>query len=199
MPILIIDNGADNILDIDQKIIDSNSAKIIFDGNNNKITVKSPVVNLGGYFHLTGNATVHIDRHINSLNLFVYASQNTALRIGQSVGINGLVRVLMHEPGCLTIGDGCLFASDTDITISDMHSIIDLDTNARVNPAKDIVIGDRVWIGQRSMVLKGVKIGSGAIIGAGSVVTKDVPENCVAAGNPARIIRYNVTWDFRLL
>lgn len=54
---------------------------------------------------------------------------------------------------------------------------------------KDIVIGNGVWIGIGSIILGGVTIGNRAIIGAGSVVTKDVPDYCVVAGNPARIIK----------
>jgi maltose O-acetyltransferase len=55
---------------------------------------------------------------------------------------------------------------------------------------KPLIVGDDVWIGHRCILLSGVKIGAGAVIGAGSVVTKDVPEYAVAAGNPARIIKW---------
>ena len=57
-------------------------------------------------------------------------------------------------------------------------------------PDKTVHIGDDVWIGARAILLSGVSIGSGAIVGAGSVVTSDVPEWAIAAGNPARIVRY---------
>jgi len=53
-----------------------------------------------------------------------------------------------------------------------------------------LIVGDDVWIGHRCILLPGVKIGTGAVIGAGSVVTKDVPEYAVVAGNPARIIKW---------
>jgi len=57
-------------------------------------------------------------------------------------------------------------------------------------PSKELVIGDDVWIGARVVLLPGVTVGRGAVIGAGAVVTKDVPEYAIVAGNPAKIIRY---------
>ena len=66
---------------------------------------------------------------------------------------------------------------------------------------KPIIIEDDVWIGANSIILGGVKIGNGAIIGAGAVVTKDVPPRAIVAGNPAKLIKYrmgekNETWYF---
>ena len=52
-----------------------------------------------------------------------------------------------------------------------------------------VIIGDNVWIGANAMIMKGVQIGSGSIIAASAVVTKDVPENCIVAGNPARVVK----------
>lgn len=60
--------------------------------------------------------------------------------------------------------------------------------------AKPIRIGNHVWIGNRAMILKGVTIGDGAIVAAGSIVTKDVPAHAVVAGIPARIIKQKITW-----
>jgi acetyltransferase-like isoleucine patch superfamily enzyme len=54
---------------------------------------------------------------------------------------------------------------------------------------RPVIIGDNVWIGANAIILKGVFIGSGSVVAAGSVVTKDVPENCIVAGNPAKIIK----------
>lgn len=86
-----------------------------------------------------------------------------------------------------------------DISVSDIHSIVDLATGARINPARDIQVGERVWVGQRVLILKGSQIGDGSIIGAGSVVTGTIPKNVIAAGAPARVIRQGVTWRGELI
>ena len=61
--------------------------------------------------------------------------------------------------------------------------------------AKPIYIADKVWIGANVVVLPGVSIGFGAVVGAGSVVTKDVPENTVVVGNPARVVKENINTE----
>ncbi len=108
----------------------------------------------------------------------------------------------MHEPGRVDMGSGVLFAGQIDVSISDMHSIIDVETSERINPAKDIEIGNRVWIGQRSMVLKGgARIGDGSVVGgAMSLVRGTLPGNCVCAGVPAKVLRSGgATWRFDLV
>ncbi|HIT15429.1 MAG TPA: acyltransferase [Candidatus Avimuribaculum pullicola] len=57
---------------------------------------------------------------------------------------------------------------------------------------KAVIIGDNVWIGERSRICKGVTIGNNCVIGANSVVTKDVPDNCIAAGNPAKVVKTDI-------
>lgn len=61
--------------------------------------------------------------------------------------------------------------------------------------SKPIEVGENVWIGLNSTILKGVKIGSGSVIAAGSVVTKNIPENCLAGGVPARVLKENIKWS----
>ncbi len=61
--------------------------------------------------------------------------------------------------------------------------------NWDVVPMAPVVIGDKVWIGFNAVILKGVHVGEGAVVAAGSVVTKDVPPYCVVAGNPARVVK----------
>ena len=88
----------------------------------------------------------------------------------------------------ITIGKNVAIAHNVSIMDSDFHRIHD-ESGRHINPSRPVVIGDNVWIGRNSIILKGVTIGEGAVIAAGSVVTKDVPANTIVGGVPARILR----------
>lgn len=91
----------------------------------------------------------------------------------------------------ISIGEGTYISEEVILSDSDNHKIIG--SSRLVNEAIDI--GDHVWIGMRSMILKGVTIGKGTIIAAASVVVKDIKDNCLAGGVPAILIRDNCTWE----
>ena len=91
----------------------------------------------------------------------------------------------------ISIGEGCTIARDVVIRDYDAHTI----HYPGYEIAKEINIGKHVWVGNRAMILKGVTIGDGAIIGAGTVVTRDVPAGCVVVGVPAKIVKENVSWS----
>ncbi|CAL8096037.1 unnamed protein product [Orchesella dallaii] len=91
----------------------------------------------------------------------------------------------------IEIGDNCLFAPNVQLYAA-THHVDALSRQANddyYELAYPIKIGDNCWIGGMSVVLPGVTIGNNVVVGAGSVVTKDVPDDCVVAGNPAKVIR----------
>lgn len=90
----------------------------------------------------------------------------------------------------IVIGRGACISHDVTIIDGDGHSIVYPEYVER----KPIVIEEHVWIGTKATILKGVTVGTGSIIAAGAVVTKDVPPHCLVAGNPARVIKENVEW-----
>jgi acetyltransferase-like isoleucine patch superfamily enzyme len=114
------------------------------------------------------------------------------VKIGSKTTI-GSAHIAVTEPNRrVIIGEDCMFSNSIEFRTGDSHSIID--TKKRINMAKDIVIGNHVWIGAHSIILKGVKIGDNSMIGINSIVTQDIPNNSVAAGIPSKVIRSNTTW-----
>ena len=94
--------------------------------------------------------------------------------------------------GMIEVGENVAISQNVVIRDSDIHHII-VDGKDIPNTAP-IHIGNNVWIGTSAVILKGVTIGDGAVVAAGTVVTKDVPSNCLVAGNPAKIIKENIQW-----
>jgi maltose O-acetyltransferase len=110
------------------------------------------------------------------------------IRIGNNSQIGHNARV----PFDLTLGDDVIMAPDVTIW-SVGHEFSRTDIPIRMQgetPRRPVVIGNDVWIGQQCFILPGVHIGDHAVIGAASVVTRDVPPYAVVAGVPARVIRY---------
>lgn len=135
----------------------------------------------------------------------VYIGKNT--RIGYGVrlkaGFDGKISIgknvwlddysFIHSQDEIKIGDGCMIA--TSVYIVDFDHKIPAKLYDFKNLKKDtyvrskVIIGKNVWIGTQSVILRGVSIGDNAVIGAGSIVTKSIPANSVAVGNPARVIK----------
>ncbi len=98
-------------------------------------------------------------------------------------------RTEIHAGQRVSIGDGCDISWDCVIMDRDYHKL-----NTEKEVFAPVTIGNHVWIGCKATILKGVTIGEGAVIAAGSVVTKDVPARALVGGNPARILKEEVTW-----
>jgi acetyltransferase-like isoleucine patch superfamily enzyme len=107
--------------------------------------------------------------------------KGASLSIGNGSYLNRNTLVVAETK--VEIGNSCKIAWDVVIMDSDLHPI-----EGKTLENKPVIIEDNVWIGCRSIILKGVRIGKGAIIAAGSVVTKDIPAYAIAAGVPARVI-----------
>ncbi|SHI73322.1 transferase hexapeptide (six repeat-containing protein) [Roseomonas rosea] len=96
--------------------------------------------------------------------------------------------------GAVLVGDDAMFATGITIRTSDSHGIVDLATREQVNAPEPVVVGPHVWLGQDSLLMKGVTIGAGSIVAGRAVVTRPVPPRALAAGVPARVLRENVSW-----
>jgi acetyltransferase-like isoleucine patch superfamily enzyme len=108
--------------------------------------------------------------------------EGAVIKIGKGTYLNRNTIVVAEK--LIDIGNNCRIAWDVVIMDSDLHA---LPGNEIEN--KPVVIEDNVWIGCRCIILKGVRIGEGAVIAAGSVITKDVPKYSLVAGVPGRVIK----------
>ncbi len=114
------------------------------------------------------------------------------VRIGGRCLLNESCTVYCRES--LTIGDDCAISWGVKIMDTDFHVLVK--GGERMSESSPVKIGDHVWIGSNATILKGVTVGDDAVVGAGAVVTRDVPPGVVVAGNPARTIHEGVDWHW---
>lgn len=110
---------------------------------------------------------------------------------GICIGDRSGVGVNCNIHGPLTIGTDVMMGPEV-IILTNSHKFerLDIPMNKQEGFVKPVVIGNDVWVGTRTIILPGVRIGDGVIIGAGAVVTKDVPDYAIVGGIPAKIIRF---------
>jgi acetyltransferase-like isoleucine patch superfamily enzyme len=140
---------------------------------------------------------LNIEAQTQVIGTLIFERENASISIGKRVFISGSIIAAQR----VDIGDDVLVSWGTTIVDHNSHST---SFTLRSNDAVDwlegkkdwthvkiapVKISNKVWIGFNCIILKGVTIGEGAVVGAGSVVTKDVPQWTIVAGNPARVIR----------
>lgn len=134
-----------------------------------------------------------IGRNLSANRLDLYFGNKSVCEIGDCTSI---VRAACFVSDAkLKIGDDCMFSSEVVIRTHDDHHIFDWETHERINRPKDVVIGNQVWVGYRTMILAGAHIGAGSIVGAGTVTSSGFGDHVLIAGCPAKVIRENVCWS----
>lgn len=185
-------------------------------GKNNYVQKKGILQNV--QLDVRGDCnTIIIEEDAKVLNFKIYIrGNNHILRIGKGCIIKGgsvwfedndceisigefttieAAHLAITEPGSkILIGKDCMFSYGIYFRTGDSHSIIDIVTGNRINFAKDIIVKDHVWIGADVKILKGVTVHKQSVIGTGSIVVSDVPENSIVAGIPAKIVKTQINW-----
>jgi maltose O-acetyltransferase len=110
------------------------------------------------------------------------------LKIGSRNSFSNNVNIIATQS--IVIGDDCLIGDAVSIYDSDFHEIDPMQRRYGQGVSKPVDIGNNVWIGSRSVILKGVSIGDNSIVAAMSLVNKSIPANSIVGGNPAKFIRY---------
>lgn len=170
------------------------SVKKIEVGNNVKIFGILKIYGGSGRIVIGNDVTLRADNFTNQLGgvsnkLIFRVGPNGSIFIGNCVGITRSCIVSCNK---VVIEDNVLIGGDCKIYDTDFHPI---DYEQRINNENSCIkslpihIKKGAWIGAHSIILKGVTIGEHSIVGAGSVVTKDIPNDEIWAGNPARFIR----------
>lgn len=141
---------------------------------------------------LCENSTLKIDGNFALYQgASIYVGKDATLYIKGNSFLN--TNTVLNCFSYIEIGEETMISDDVRIQDSDNHFIIE--NGLRKPNSAPIIIGDHVWIGKNALILKGVKIGDGAIVAAGSVVVKDVPAGSLVGGNPAKVIKENVEWE----
>ena len=149
-------------------------------------TIRGGQISIGDNFYFSSGFGVN--PIAGNLQGAVYVEPGASLKIGKDVGMSS-TRMWIHDS--VTIGNhvkigACVLITDTDAHPMDYMA---RRTTGEGTKSAPIVIEDDVWVGAHSIILKGVTVGARSIIGAGSVVTRSIPADCVAAGNPCRVIK----------
>ena len=182
-----------------RKVSDKLERKSILLSRNSPSTVNIHPSSKYIYYNvqLKDRCLVTVDEQTQVVGSLIFDKDNASISIGKRVFMGGTIIAAQS----IVIGDDVLIAWGTTIVDHNSHSI---SFSNRCNDAVDwmhskkdwkhvkispVKICDKVWIGFNTIILKGVTIGEGAVIGAGSVVTKNVPAWTIVAGNPARVIR----------
>jgi acetyltransferase-like isoleucine patch superfamily enzyme len=167
---------------------------------NAHIIVNKGRLNIGLEYTLPQKTVIDIHRNakfiINGMvninkGTKIMIGENASLKIGNKTYINEHSRIQCRNN--IEIGESCAIAWSVNILDTDEHSIITNKEKKKV--FGNVKIGNNVWIGCNSIVLKDVEIGNGVVIGAGTIVTKDIPSNCLAVGSPAKVLKENVIWE----
>ncbi len=126
----------------------------------------------------------------------VIRGNNTLLKIGKNTSVNNTKFRLYGNDRKITIGRDCMFSYNIEIWSGDGHAIFVNGQSIPCNLEKDVIIGDHVWLGAYTKILKGAVISNNSIVGMGSLVNKNFSEsNVILSGIPAKIVKNNISWD----
>lgn len=174
--------------------INLDNSKVKFTGSNNILYINDEITLVNSSIDFRGdNSLVYLCKTAEKITVDIKLYNNSTIYFGKNIWINKGVKIVISEQTNLFLGNNCMIAPECCIRSADPHIIYDINTKKRINQSKSIFIGDNVWIAQRVMILKNTRIGSGAVIGAMSLVTnKEYKSNTIYGGSPARKIKEGI-------
>ena len=178
-------------------IPEMSNSSIEFNGTGNVLYCEEGVKMRGSRLLFNGdNAVIALGKSRHTYVLRVTVNNNCSALFGRNIYFNQALNAIASEECSIVMGDECLVSFGVWIRTADPHLVYSATSHERINPSKDVVIGDHVWIGQNALILKGSNIGSGSIIGGMAVVSgKRIESNTSWAGNPAKFIAGDLFWE----
>lgn len=161
-------------------------------GENSRCYFGNNVRLIGARIVMADNSELVVGDNV-ILRGYIAISSGCRVEIGSRTKCNYPIHMVVAENTQLIMGRECLL-SDATFYTSDTHSIFDRNTGMKINVAQDICIGDRVWLGRKSWVMKGSVIGNDVVVAAGAMVTGEIPSSTICAGVPARVIKEDIVW-----
>lgn len=173
---------------------------VVFGGSNNRLVVHADARFGAGTWNINfdnSNGLVKIghSRGVPALRPSIRVGQDARVILGNKVSSTSRFVISAAEGTLVKLGRDVMLSTENQIRADDGHPIFDIATGKRVNVSRDIRIGSHVWLAWGVVVLGGVTIGEGTAVGVGSVVTRSLPNNVVAAGAPARVLRRDIAWE----
>ncbi|MGU3496321.1 acyltransferase [Xanthobacteraceae bacterium A53D] len=192
-----VDIGVANAINVPANW-DAVSSHIQIEGSDNYVYIGEGARIGKASIRINGSGNViYIDDGCSLKGSFSIQGDRSALMLSRAVRFTSRNTQFSVQENNVSIclGEGCLIG-ETKIRTSDSHSIIDLESGQRINPARSVSFGDRVWAAQGVRILRGVSLAADTIVAAGSIVTKPFDEpNTIVGGVPAKVIRRGVRWD----
>ncbi len=139
------------------------------------------VIESGGRLYIDGEVHFYT-------NSYIHCGKNAIVSVGNGTYFNDGLKLSANK--LITIGENCAISNNVTIMDSDFHTIV-----GNKYEETGVRIGKHVWIGADTTILKNISIGDNCVIGARSLITKAIPNNCMAVGSPARIIKHDINWE----
>lgn len=171
------------------------SSSVEFAGKGNVLFVEDGVKLRNSRLRFMGNdSVIHLRKSPRFLRLVATTFHESVFYLGPDASFTSEARFLPTERKHVIIGSDAMFSSRVVFRTADPHLIYSASNHQRINPSASVWVGDHVWLGEDTLLLKGARVGSGSILAARALITKSIPSNSTAAGVPARIVGKGIFW-----